>query len=206
MKGIVSVILMLFCVTTFVQGQDEVRPFKGGLCAGIAASQIAGDQYAGFRKAGPVAGVWVSRDISSGLSMQMELKYIQKGSKSNPDSLNNFSNFLIRLNYVELPVLVRYHYNERFVFEGGLAYSYLVSAYQEIDYQPYNSWPFRKHNMSGLLGVGYHIQEGMEVMLRYNFSVSSIRENEGRKPYDRFRFFEYGQFNDVLTLSLFYQL
>ena len=54
--------------------------FKAGFTLGIAATQVDGDTYGGFDKAGPVAGVWVGRNLGNSWLGRMELRYAQKGS------------------------------------------------------------------------------------------------------------------------------
>ena len=58
----------------------------------------------------------------------MELDYIQKGSRENPDSSNNYEFYLLRLNYVEIPLHYKYDFHEKGTLEAGLSLGFLVHS------------------------------------------------------------------------------
>ena len=59
----------------------------------------------------------------------MELEYFQKGSRENPDSANNYTQYLFRVNYIELPVFYQYIVNKRFKLELGPSLGFLVGYF-----------------------------------------------------------------------------
>jgi len=77
--------LTLFLITWMfsLQGSLYSQQFDGGILAGGALSQVDGDYWTGFTKAGFLAGGFVSLELSPNSSLQLELEYIQKGSKKN---------------------------------------------------------------------------------------------------------------------------
>ena len=77
---------------------------------GLSTSQVSGDDLAGFNKAGLVFGGFTNRILSNRNSLQLEIVYIQKGSR-NPDIINeeseNYNKPYINLSYIEIPILLK---------------------------------------------------------------------------------------------------
>ena len=107
-------IILFFSLPVFSQ------QFSGGLLAGFNGSQVRGNQSFGFHKLGFVGGVWVQSDINDKFYWSGELKFNQKGSRINPNSKNGYMLYIYRLNYIDLPVLVGYKYQDYLSFFGGL--------------------------------------------------------------------------------------
>jgi hypothetical protein len=129
-----SVKLIIICIITTISFSLYSQDFNGGVLGGVNATQVFGDQWSGPNKAGLYLGVFVNRYFSNRSSVQMELDYIQKGSRKNPDaSTGNYSTYLLRLNYIELPVLYKYDFAEKGTLETGLSLGVLVHSYEEAD-------------------------------------------------------------------------
>ena len=97
----------------------DAQTFKAKILAGVATSQVSGDQLAGFNKAGIMAGAGVSTKLSEKADLGFEMYYIQKGSvkQSNIDK-GDLVYYRLRLNYVEVPILFEYHLSEKFRSDG----------------------------------------------------------------------------------------
>ena len=88
------------------------QEFNGGLMAGLAGSQIAGDNDSGYNKAGIMAGGWANFQLNRKMFFQMELSFFQKGSRHNPNyEEGDMRSFIIRVNYFEMPFLFQYIIN-----------------------------------------------------------------------------------------------
>ncbi|MFP4468814.1 MAG: outer membrane beta-barrel protein [Bacteroidales bacterium] len=74
---ILSVFLMLSGSAGALSGQE----FRGGIRAGLTASEVSGDDAGGPDKPGWFAAVFTNRDISEYSRLQLEVMYIQKGSR-----------------------------------------------------------------------------------------------------------------------------
>ena len=88
------------------------QEFFGGLILGGTTSQIGGDSRGGYNKIGAVGGVFAGLNLSEDINVQMELKYIQKGSYSGDLENDPLAPFRIKLDYVDLPVVVSYNLNK----------------------------------------------------------------------------------------------
>ncbi len=196
----------LFLLTSFT---SFAQNFTGGVIGGLIASQVDGDTYGGYKKAGVTVGGWVNLSVSEKSSFQLEINYIQKGSRHNPDSLNNnFSFLLMRLGYVEMPLLYQFRMKNKFYLEVGPSIGVLLHSKVEMNdgqgYQIPPDNPFRLIDVGIQVGVGYRISDKLRAGLRSGNSILPIRQN--RVPGDRRRLWSYGQFNRLLALELTYTL
>ncbi len=168
-------------------------------------SQVDGDTWVGYHKAGYLAGAFVSLRISPHSSFQMEMEYIQKGSRKNADlETGDMSSYLFRIHYLEIPVLYQYTFARRFAVEAGPAADILLGYYEEMGGVPDPpTEPLRGVTLAGIAGVSAYINQHLKASLRLNYSLISLRNTTAPYP-ESYRkiFFEYGQYNNVLSFSL----
>lgn len=194
---ILSIIFILSFSTLIAQ------EFKGGVLGGLATTEVSGDRLQGPNKAGVYAGVFVNRYFTPTSSIQMELDFIQKGSRENPDSTNNFHSYLLRVNYVEMPVHYRYDFHEKACFEAGLSLGVLIHDYELADgYEWVSGQEMGQFDLSANIGVFYSLTERLRINVRYSNSVLPIRPHPGGATWRA----DKGQYNEVLSFVLFYEL
>lgn len=191
--------MMLCCIpfTALPQG------FNGGMVAGGLVSQIDGDTWQGYHKFGYLAGAFVSLKISPHSSFQMEMEYIQKGMKQGADTVTNTgTTYLTRLHYLEIPVLYQFNFAHRFQAETGLSADVLLGTYDEVNgfEVPYLTVGYETFNLCGIVGVSGFFTNHLKATFRFNYSLMSTRSGdvEGQRKI----LFEYGQYNNVLSLAL----
>lgn len=202
MRKYLLILLVFGCsLTGFTQ------EFHGGLMAGVAGTQVDGDSFSGYNKAGLFAGAYVNLDLGPSSSLQMELTYFQKGSRVNPDSANDFRQYLFRANYVELPVLYLHKFG-KFRISAGPSAGFLVGHYEEAQYEikheqdDYNA-PARV-TLQVNIGMQFYFAKHWGVDARFNQSILNIRQ--GNMSGDIYRFWSYGQFHNTFVISLIYQI
>jgi hypothetical protein len=196
---------ILLLVLIFLPCAGFTQTFNGGILAGGLVSQVDGDTWVGYHKVGYLAGGFVSLRLSPHSSFQMELEYIQKGARHNPDPDNSSDQlYLFRLHYIEIPVLYQFSFANRLSFEAGPALDVLLGYYEEQDgIADPPTEPVRKETLSGILGASVYITDHLKANLRLNYSLISLRNSSAPYPASyRKIFFEYGQYNNVLSLSL----
>ncbi len=193
---IFAAMLLTLCISA--------QRFHGGLMAGGVVSQVQGDSYGGFHKLGLFGGGFVSLDLSRYLSLQMELGFIQKGSRENADPEHEkFNSYLLRINYVEVPILFQATLFGRVSLELGPAMDVLIGSYEEYNQEEVdNVVPLRPVTLSAIAGVSVYIIPKMRINYRFNMSILSIRDGLTNGYYKRFG--TYGQYNDLMSLSVFY--
>ena len=218
MKKLLFLAIIAFSFATTIYGQN----FYGGLVAGGTMSQIGGDGRGGFHKVGIVGGAFAGLKLNDDFDIQMELKYIQKGSLSNDfESFPGSDPFLIKLDYIDLPIVMSYNLNKINIndvnlrwmkLEFGLSLDVLVNARQKIFGENIQSDPWNRLIVNTVLGVRVDVRENLEVGLRSINSMTSICPvskypyNNGVVNYVRRLFPFYGMFNDVVQLSVYWKI
>lgn len=107
------------------------QSFQSQLVLGVNASQIDGDRLWGYNKPGFLAGAMVSYPLSDLVAAQAGMMYSEKGSRHGE---NDLQFFIWRLNYLELPWMIRVQAFEKIYFSGGLSVNYLISSKTDIGY------------------------------------------------------------------------
>ncbi|MDD3742822.1 MAG: porin family protein, partial [Lentimicrobiaceae bacterium] len=188
-----------------IQQSAWAQEFIGGIHIGLVGSQVAGDTYSGYNKAGLNAGGWVSLPIGKKSFLQMELGYIQKGSRENPDQeKGQYDTYIMRLGYVTLPLIYRYQYNNLMGFEGGFSANFLLHSGEKFNGEKLTHSPFSKQNVCFTAGLMVNVTDKVSMGLRTENSLFSIRKY--RHTGDVWRFWGHGQFSDALILNAFYKL
>lgn len=189
--------LLVFSCTILYTVPCQAQKFVAGLVGGITATQVSGDNLAGFNKPGLGIGGLLSAKLSEKFSAQFELLYMQKGSKSTAtDSLVYF----LTLHYLEIPVLLGYHY-KKFVFEAGPSVAFLFGSTEEDAYgELKGAKPFDKVEVSANIGVTYPLSRSLMLNWRYGGSLTPIRAHASEETYGLNK----GQYNSMLFFSLRY--
>lgn len=177
---ILALSAMLLTLTSYGQA------FKAGVLGGISTSQVGGDGYSGFNKAGINLGVFLNTALSKEVDMQFEIEYMQKGARKNPDTeKGDYTMLLIRLDYVQVPILVKYHH-KNFYLEGGGYAGFLVNFYLEnetgVRTEQFQEDPARKRvkdtDFGVLAGLGYEINDHFTLNSRFLQTVGNVKEFE----------------------------
>ena len=197
--------ILLIYIFTFTGIALIAQDFHGGVLGGLATTEVNGDSYGGPNKAGVYFGGFVNRYFTDRSSVQMELDFIQKGSRENPDSSNAYQSYLLRLSYVEMPVHYKYDFHKKGTLEVGLALGVLIHSYEETNGYEWVSGadePFETLDLSFNIGAYYTIIENLRINVRFSNSILPIRPHAGGATYRTNR----GQYNEVLSFVLFYEL
>lgn len=200
MKKIKSI--LFFCL--FFPAVSFSQFWEGGAVAGLSASQVDGDTYAGFNKLGFLGGGWVRHMFTSQVGGQLEVRYIMKGA-AEIDNVDNVTYYKLTLHYGDVPILLNYHYHEHVLFEIGVSPEFLFASKEMEDVDgnsPEDAPPFNRLTMSAIGGIGYIFLERFMVNVRYNYSVIPIRQHPSGQTYLLNR----GQYSNVLTFSMYYKI
>ncbi len=218
MKRLLLLAIIAFSCVTTIYGQK----FYGGIVAGGTMSQVRGDSRSGFHKVGIVGGAFAGLKLNEDFDIQMELKYIQKGALSNDfENYPGSDPFLLKLDYVDLPVVMSYNLNKVNIndvnlkwmkLEFGLSLDVLVNARQKILGENVQSDPWNRLAVNTVIGVRVDISDNFEVGLRIINSMTSICTpskspyNNGVVKYVRRLLPFYGMFNDVVQFSVYWRI
>lgn len=205
MKRYICILVASTFLFSTVKAQLSYGVKAGGAMTGLL-NNIGGARS----KAGFYAGVFGAIPLHKSFSLQAELNYSAQGGKQlfyagdtwDPVTGYTIPGYKVKvlswLNYLNLPVLVKYKTASGFFVEAGLQAGLLVSAHD----QPSNGMKvdvkntFQSFDLSVVAGVGYQLHNGLGVDLRYNRGLTDISKPE----------YYYSRYNSVAQLGFFYVL
>ena len=176
-----NILLFALLVSTALFAQDP----KFGLKAGLNLATITnsgGDLKAGFHGGG-LAHI----HITPAFSLQPEIMYSSQGTQYT-------SNDKTLLNYINIPVLLQYNFDNGFRLQGGPQLGFLLEAKSKSgNLETDQSDSYKSIDFSIPVGLSYLGYSGFGVDARYNIGVTNIVENNATS----YR-------NSVLQFGLFY--
>lgn len=194
-----KVFLLLFILFhSFLHAQQ----FRGELAVGIAGSQVSGDQLGGFNKAGILGGIGVRTTINKHADIGFRMLYLQKGSRKPLKNDGTDSSFyLLRLNYIEFPLTVRYHTTKNLSIEAGPSLGYLVKSYEEDENGELNfRQPFYDWDLGFNISLVYQLNRNFDFTFGYWQSMLPVREHSSGAVYRLNR----GQYSSLISFAVLY--
>jgi len=196
--------LILLFLSTFHFSAVNAQSFNAGVLFGVNASQVSGDGYQGFNKAGLNFGLFSNIDVSQVINLQMEINYSQKGSRRNPKTSEGDTDFfLLRMNYIEIPIVARTQY-KKFKFEAGGYYGQLIKTHLEDENGEFEIQEelnqFNNYDVGFIAGIYFHFTESLMMNFRYSNSIVHFREYDSGESFR----FDSGMFHNVLSVNLRY--
>lgn len=190
---------LLISLTSLIYGQES---FTGGLRLGIVATQINGDGFAGFNKLGIASGAYVGRPINDLMDWKMELLYIQKGSRQQPDAKNGNTFLRIALDYIEVPISVSYDY-KKIEVEAYLAGGVLINQKVSDQTGTLPAWlAYNRFEFSGGVGLNAELAERAKLNIRLGSSILPMQSGLAITSVG----IRGGSFNRVLLFGMLYDL
>ncbi|MNF46471.1 hypothetical protein D3C85_347340 [compost metagenome] len=171
-------IALFFGIITTINAQDNTIPkSSGGIKGGynLAAVSFDGDgeteQRHGFH-----IGVYGESFISESFSIQPELMYSQQGYKIT----NSGGTFTQKLDYINLPLMLKAYPSKNFFLEAGPQIGLAVSHKEEYDglfsgsqeYDP-NSFDWGVN-----FGGGFKTDSGISLGVRYHLGLGDLYDQE----------------------------
>jgi hypothetical protein len=186
-------------------GKSQAQQFIPTFRIGLNTAQVNGDGMGGFHKAGIVTGFRIEYPFNKKWHGGFELLWSQKGSKQQT-AIDNYDTFAawynLRLNYIEIPVLVMYNFNEKFSIQGGLGWGYMFSSKYEPLYGGTSTAGFiRKSEISATIGGEYKFADRWSIYARYTNSILPVNNNGRLSGY---AYYGAGLINLVASFGLYY--
>lgn len=179
--------------------------FDAGVRLGMTASQISGDHLAGFNKPGLTGGVFVALAYKNNYFFRLEMNYIEKGSMglAHPDK-GIYDSYKLRLNYLEVPILFGYQYQEKYSVSAGLSIGYLIRSKEEdqngLISRPDEFPRFTEFEFGAIGAFSYQLNPKWSVGAEMGYSILPVRKHQGGAVYRLNR----GQYNNAIMLVVKY--
>jgi len=197
---------LLVCGTAL---ELQAQIMKGAVVAGINLSQVDGDEVYGFHKVGLNLGAGVIVPFSDHWEVSMELSYSQKGSYQKPhyDSDSLTGEYKLKLNYVEVPVLVHFNDKDRIKFGLGFGWGRLVGVEEyehgrRVESTNLNG-PYSRNDFVGLADIRFRVYKKIKFNVRYGYSLAKIRTRTYYPPGSTDSWTR-KQYNNYWTIRLIY--
>lgn len=210
LKAIIVISVIICGLTNESIGQI----IKGEAILGLNMTQVEGDEVHGFRKPGLHIGAGALIPFKKNWDVSMEVTFNQKGARQRAQYVDTLitgeiltGEYKLRLNYVEIPVLV--HYTDKEFITAGLGFSWgrLVGVQEwehgnKVETTTNNGDTYSKNDFSYVIDLRIKIAGPLKFGVRYQNSMVKIRTREfedfsGNK-------WTRDQFNKVLTFRLVY--
>lgn len=202
-------LLSLTIVMLITFGNLQAQRIMGALIAGVNATQVDGDEAFGYHKFGLNAGAAAIVPITGNWSVSIENIYNQKGSHQRPrfnDSLDG--SYDLKLNYLDVPVLVHYTDKDIVAFGLGASWGGLVKVTEQrngiqMPGTTLNSGIYKYSDINILLDLKFRLVDRLRFNVRYAYSLVPIATREvidSKTGYPNIR----KQYNGLFTFRLYY--
>lgn len=165
----------LFCLTFLLIGYFCYSQVSFGVKSGINVATTKGLLAFPKNRAGWYGGLSFKIPIQKKLFIQPEIFYSSKGDKSEDQFGAIYRS--VRLNYLNLPVLLNYHFDKKTSIVFGPEFGYLLSAQLVIDGE--NNFNVTKRyppklDVGASIGLQYRFKKSTGIEIRYNYGFNTL--------------------------------
>jgi len=167
-KTFLSVVAILLMMVSL-----NAQSFSLGVKAGALGTKIDGQDFQSGYKLSYQGGAFAEIDILHKIGIQPELLFSQTsttytvGTPGLPASINKD----INLNYLSIPILLRYNFAKLFTINLGPQYGILINNNQDLVGNGKDA--FKSSDVSGVVGLQFHLSS-LRVYGRYVFGLSNL--------------------------------
>jgi hypothetical protein len=206
--------LLVLCFVTGAFHTLFAQQFRGAVIGGFNLTQVDGDEVYGYSKFGIHAGAAAILPLGNHFSVSLETLFNQKGALQGDqyertDSLGNLLTgaYKLRLNYLEVPVLIHYTDKDFFTVGTGFSWGRLTSVKewehgQRIETTTMQKGPYTKSDINVLADLRFPIYKKLKFNFRYAYSIAKIRTREFSDFYNNT--WTRKQYNNLLTFRFIY--
>ncbi len=189
--------IIILAATFFLLISAKAQQVHFGIKGGLNASELHFSNHAKWdTKIGLHAGFLAHIHASQTWAIQPEIFYSLEGAKTKMISSGTTT---INLNYLNVPVLLQYMFDNGFRVEGGPQIGFLISAKTKVNNTSTDNKGFKSTGFSIPLGIGYLTTSGFGFDARYSFGLSNIND-DANGPSIQSNVFQFGifyQFSDT---------
>ncbi len=209
-------VTVLFTILMIETARAQI--IQGAAIVGTNFSQVDGDEIYGFHHYGANIGAAAIIPFSKNWSVSLETLFSQKGSSQGAiyyderkDSITGETKILtgeykLHLNYVEVPLIIRYTDKEVMSFGAGISYGRLVSVTEEehgnkVETTYLNSGTYKKDDWLANADLMIRLHKNLKVNLRYSYSLMKLRTRDFYNVYGQY-IKTRDQYNNMVSLRL----
>jgi hypothetical protein len=149
----------------------SAQHFGGGLIVGLNASQIDGDNFQGFNKAGLSIGGFVDYEITKNILFQPEILFDQLGSATTAEPLSKMGYITVPLMLnLTLPISIG-NSTQEIQLHAGPAVGFLLYGRDGFNLDITDA--LKSHDIRALGGVAFLFNR-VSLSVRYGYSMISL--------------------------------
>lgn len=204
-------LLFITCVILFSGNLSNgyAQRIMGAVIGGVNASQVDGDEAYGYHKFGLNVGAAAIVPIGGNWSVSLETLYNEKGSHQRARYLDSLDgSYDLRLNYLDIPILLHYTDKDIVTFGAGISYGRLFNVYEQRNrihqsHVTLNSGIYKPSDLNLIFDVRFRLVKRLHFDTRYAYSMSKIatrlvEDSKTGNPNIRY------QYNGMFTFRLIY--
>ncbi len=187
---------IIFAATFFLLAGAKAQHTHFGIKGGLNASELHFNNDTKLNtKIGFHAGLLAHIHASKNWAIQPEVIYSLEGAKGKIGG----AEYNYNLNYLNVPVLLQYMFDNGFRIEGGPQIGFLLSAQTKTGDISVANKNYKSTAFSIPLGLGYLTHTGLGFDARYVFGLSNISDNNNGTTVQSnvFQFGIFYQFSDT---------
>jgi len=179
MKKVLFILAIAIAATGSVNAQDVKIGAKVGLNLANITGDFDGDDL--DAKTGFNLGVFAEISLSDKLICQPELLFSTQGAKLEETNYN----YSLKLNYLNIPLMIKYAVTDKFALELGPQVGFLLSANEEETFNGETASDeedvkdyFKSIDFGLNFGASFDVSEKIIIGARYNLGLSNISDIE----------------------------
>ncbi|HZG00505.1 MAG TPA: outer membrane beta-barrel protein, partial [Chitinophagales bacterium] len=168
----------LLWAAVFSPCSAHAQTFSGGFFAGVTGTQVDGDKFAGYNKGGFTVGATAQYPLAPKFLAAIEIGFTQKGAQSKQlvsTSGPAFPNvYNLRINYVDLPLMIKFYDRHTFGLGVGAQYSRVVGnpkqyrdPFQLVNIRGVET--FKDGDVSGIAEASYYFNPQWQLNVRFSY-------------------------------------
>ena len=181
-------------ILMFIYSESQAQTFKAGLILGLNASQINGDDVGGYSNPGLRTGIRASIMLRDRVQIDTDMLFSQRGSRpsaSEFDASNGLLNWKFGMDYIEVPVTIRFSdwyvddYYKVYA-KAGLVYGRFFRSKNSLD-SPFRTLDeyIRVNDVAFTLGIGLYPRKHIQTELNFTRSLFPFYLPEVGYPWSR---------------------
>ena len=187
MKKVLFILAIAIAATGSVNAQDVKIGAKVGLnLASITGGDVYGedsDTKIGFNQ-----GLFAEISLSDKFIFQPELLFSTQGNVYKQGSFDDLIKITIELDYLNIPLLIKYAVSDKFALEFGPQLGFLLSANTDVEGILFDNETisvrqdvkdsFKSIDLGLNFGISIDVSEKVMIGARYNLGLSNISDEE----------------------------
>lgn len=202
---------LFFAFAIFFAGTMSAQQVNFGAKAGVNFASIGGDEIEEIEEIGGMdgktgfhLGFIAEFPLGESFAFQPEVLYSSQGAKTEGNFEGVDFTYKLNLDYINVPLLVKYYFTPNLNLHAGPQLGFLVKAEEEyeasFDGESESETVDIKDDTKGLdfalaAGLGYKLDMGLFFDARYNLGLSNIWDLEDEDG-------DFSQKNNVFQLSV----